>query len=394
MDYSFIKSPEDLLKVQTKDIGSKLFKYLFGRRKEGVRFKTDTQFVLKKGQYPYLEKDIKTTMGNYMVNRALFNDNLIKELGYINKRFSADTVENIEAQLSDALLEDRISVKDLIYYMDRIQFFGFSLSSTFVPSITEKTVFLDKSIKKEKEKLIKEAGDKINDPIVAAGIQKKLIDKAKESIGNDVGMDLYESGSKASFGNNFAKLFLMNGPMIDINTGEYRTSTSSYSDGVKKSEADLYANSMTEAAFAKGVNTQMGGYLVKKYMAAFQSVMLDKKGSDCGTTKTLDIFLTKEISKLFLHRYIKTSSGKVRLSKTNIDKYIGTNIKVFSPMYCIGNKICNKCAGEYFYKLGGMENIGLTTSKVCSSIMNKSLKKFHDKSIKVFSVSDANQWYD
>jgi hypothetical protein len=54
-------------------------------------------------------------------------------------------------------------------------------------------------------------------------------------------------------------------------------------------------------------------------------------------------------------------------------------------MYCISDKICNKCAGELFYKLG-IENIGLTTTKVSSTLMNKSLKKFHDVSLKLHEV--------
>lgn len=251
--YNYIKKPEDIIGIDSSDIDVKLFKYLFGMKKDGQRFKPSDTFILKKNQYSCLKTDIKTSMGNYLINRSLFNDNVVNVIGYINKRFSGDTIEDIESQLATALLNDKITVHDLIHYMDRIQFFGFSLSSTFVASLTDKTVFLPDSVFKEKEKLIKEAGDKINDPLVSTAIQKKVIEKAKEVIGtNDPGMDLYESGSKASFENNFAKIFLMNGSMLDMETGEFKTSTSSYFEGVKKSEIDLYANAMVEGCYAKG----------------------------------------------------------------------------------------------------------------------------------------------
>lgn len=394
MDLKDIKKPEDILTIKPTEIETKTFKYLFGMTKDGQRFKPNTPFILKKDQYLGLTSDVKTCMGNYMINRTLFNDNVVKIVGYVNKRFNSDTIEEVESKLAKALLNDKITVPDLIYYMDRIQFFGFSLSSAFAPSLTEKTVFMPESVFKEKARLIKENIANINDPMVSTDIQKQIIKKAKEVIGkDDPGMDLYESGSKASFGNNFAKIFLMNGSMLDMETGDFKTSTSSYFEGVTKSEMDLYANAMVEGCYAKGVGTQQGGYLVKKYNAAFQSVVLDKPKTDCGTQKTLAVSLTKDNHKMFLYRYIKEGQKKVLIDEDNIKNYINKNIQLYDPLFCVGNKICNKCAGEIYYKLG-IENIGLTASKVCSSIMNKSLKKFHDRSLKIHEVDNIEELYD
>lgn len=388
-----MKKPEDIVNIDAKDIDVDILKWLFAYTKNGPRYKRTDSFILKKNQYRGLLRDTNTTIGNFLVNKALFNDNLIDIVGYVNKRFSADVIEDIESKLAKALLNDYINVHDMIYYMDRIQFFGFAPNDTFSPSLTDKTIFMPESIMKEKARLVKENKDKINDPLIALDIQKKLISKAKEVIGDDVGMDLYGSGSKASFGNNFAKLFLMNGPMLDLENGGFRTSVSSYSEGVKKDEMDLYANSIVNAAYSKGVGTQIGGYLVKKYMAAFQTVVLDKAKSDCGTSKTLRIKLTKDNYKMFLYRNIKEGSKVVNLTDENINKYVNSFIELYDPMYCIGDKLCNKCAGDLYYKLG-IENIGLTTSKLCSSVMNKSLKKFHDVSLKVHLIEDIDSLYE
>ena len=113
-------------------------------------------------------------------------------------------------------------------------------------------------------------------------------------------------------------------------------------------------------------------------MAAFQTVVLDKPKSDCGTKVTLKIKLTKNNYKLFLYRNIKVGNNIVNLTDDNITKYINSYINLYDPMCCTGDKLCNKCAGDLYYKLG-ITNIGLTTSRLCSSIMNKALKKKHDK---------------
>ena len=395
MDYSFIKEPKDILKIKAEDVSTDLFKYCLASRKDGPRFKRTETFIMPKGTYPTVDKDIKTTVGNYLVNLGIFqnNERLISVVGYVNKRFGADVIHDIESKLSEALIDKKVITKDIIQYINNIQFYGFSLSDVFCASLTEKTVFMDKEIMDYKKKLLKEYGEDIQDPIKAVEMQGKLIKKAKEVIGDDPGLDLYESGSRASFGNNFSKLFLMNGPIMDLNTGKLRTSTSSYLEGVQKDELDLYANLNTASAYATAVNTQVGGYMVKKNMNMLQTLVLDKEGSDCGTKKTLPVLITKENMGYFDLRNIKKGSKIVQLNKSNITKYIGRTVEMYDHNCCIGDKICNKCAGDAYYKLG-IENIGLTLSKLCSAIMNKSLKKKHDSTVKTYEIKDIESLYD
>ena len=82
----------------------------------------------------------------------------------------------------------------------------------------------------------------------------------------------------------------------------------------------------------------------------------------------------------FKYRYIKKGSGIICLTPDIINQYVGTYIELRSPMYCKGECICNKCAGESFYLLG-IENIGMTVNKISSVSLNSSLKKFHDQTI-------------
>lgn len=124
----------------------------------------------------------------------------------------------------------------------------------------------------------------------------------------------------------------------------------------------------------------------KKLSAAFQTVILDDKSTNCGTTKTIKMILDKDYSKLLMYRYIKNGSGGfVLLTPDNIDRYIGKVIEMRSPMYCRSQKICNKCAGELYYMIG-IQNIGLLSNRVGTSILNNSLKSFHNMTLSLVDI--------
>ena len=133
--------------------------------------------------------------------------------------------------------------------------------------------------------------------------------------------------------------------------------------------------------------TQEGGYIAKQLSSSFQSVRLDKAGSDCGTQKYLDITLNEYNAKEYLKRYIVNSKGELILLTTeNIDTYIGKKVKLRSPMFCLSKAVCSKCAGELYYQLG-LENVGLTYSRVGTALLNMELKQKHDQTIKTTRIS-------
>lgn len=130
----------------------------------------------------------------------------------------------------------------------------------------------------------------------------------------------------------------------------------------------------------KAVGTAVSGYLAKELLAALQTEVLDEPGSDCGTKRTLDIEISGYNKKDYIDRYIDVNGKLLLLTRDNIDKFVGKKVKMRSPMMCIGEKICNHCAGELFYKLG-IKNVGLTASRVATTLTRLNMKKFHENLI-------------
>lgn len=83
-----------------------------------------------------------------------------------------------------------------------------------------------------------------------------------------------------------------------------------------------------------------------------------------------------------MYRYILEKGKLVLLTPENFSQYENKYVEMRSPMFCKSEKLCSKCAGEFYYKLG-IENIGLTTSKIGGKMLNLCLKKTHDVTMKI-----------
>lgn len=127
--------------------------------------------------------------------------------------------------------------------------------------------------------------------------------------------------------------------------------------------------------------TADSGYLAKQLLAGMQTEIIDESGTDCGTDKTIEIELTEKNKSDLMNRNIKVNGKPLLITDGNISKFIGKKLNVYTPMYCTGDKICSKCAGNYNNKF-----IGLDASKVATTLTNLNMKKFHNNVIKTVDI--------
>ena len=123
-------------------------------------------------------------------------------------------------------------------------------------------------------------------------------------------------------------------------------------------------------------------------MRAFQHLKLLPKGSDCGTTKTLKVYLTEKNISGWMYSYIVDNGKLVELTSDNRNKYLNKEVKFRFSALCEAKDghFCNKCAGNLFYRLG-MYNVGAATPQVPSKVKVLLMKKFHDS---VINFSDMD----
>ena len=179
----------------------------------------------------------------------------------------------------------------------------------------------------------------------------------------------------------------MKGAIKSSFDGKYRINKSNYNSGISKEEYASFSDSAVLGSYMRAVNTAKGGYLAKETNQGLSSVRLSAKGSNCGTTKTEQVLLTKSNKKDYINRFIVDHGNIIELTDDNWSKYENKVVNMRSPLYCIEKQpcYCNICVGNSPYKMN-MENIGSAFNTIPNAIMYVSMKAFHDTTIKTSEI--------
>ena len=385
-----LKPEEMTFTVLTDLLGDKLKRLPNGKFESKSKVQPNHELVLEANEY-FNKQKITTTVGLFVYNKIIIERELIDVLGYINETVSDKKLGQIESILSEALLNDKITPETMAKYLDRTQWLSKQLHTVICGSFTMETLKPVPAVIKRRDQLVKQNKEALErgDVITAVKIEKELLAMASETLKNDHGMDLYASGARGSFGNNYKTVSVMKGPVFNPTTGKFDVVNSNFMEGIRKEDIPIYGNAIITGAYPKAIGTATSGYFSKQIIAALQAVQLDEPGSDCGTKGYLKMTIKPSMKGDFMYRYVIDGGKLVMLDKNNIDKYVGKEIKLRSPKYCIGKKVCMKCAGDMYDKLQ-IKNVGLTASRVSSTLLNLSMKKFHNTTASIYELDTNN----
>ena len=386
------KDIEELLNLTEKDITMSLIMNLFGDFGEYQKFNPYDIITIPTGRYggPIPNGSTKSNKAPFTttVGRLIFNKyfiecepELLQLIGYVNDNVSKKTYGKLFDTLGYAILEDRISMETYKRFCVRTQKF-MPYVSILAPNHSDNMLTITKKINKKKAELIKanqEAFDR-GDVIVVDQISKELLDYARELMKDDPAMDMFLSGAGGSFENNFKNMFIMRGSVQDPDPRKsYNIITSNYIDGVSKEEYSKLANTLAAGPYSRSKKTELGGYWEKLFLTAFQHIVLQEPGSDCGTKRHITMKLTDKNIGMVMYCYVINDDGSLtEITSQNQNKFIGKTVKLrFSSMCEAKDGICNMCAGNLFYRLG-IRNVGASTPQIPSKLKVLSMKLFHD----------------
>lgn len=375
----------EIMNLKEEDINMQLLRDYFAVKKsqDAPRFSASDTFRLPSNKL-YNRTDIETTVGRYLINMYLIPDKYLAKKGYQNITYTAGDISSMEKELAVMFLNDELNAEEYSEFLDRGEWITLGTSYFMVPTMNYDMNVPIPEVIKRRDELFEEYAEEIakGDSNASAKIESELLTLSKELIkekGNE-GFDFFESG-EFNFANNYKKTSIMSGAVENPYTKKLDILKSNYIDGISKEDFPYLANITVIGGYSRGVETQKAGYETKKINNAMQVVMLDEEGTNCGTQNTLRINLPDAMKAMFLYRNIVIGNEILMLTDKNIDRYVGKDIYLRSPMYCTGDKICHTCSGDLFHKLG-MKNAGLLNSTMSGSLMNLSMKKFHDTTIK------------
>ncbi len=381
----------ELLALQPNDLTFSKMVALLGRVKSPgaklqptkPRFEPTDTFEISHADYSLVKSTHTTTVGKYIYNRYVIEGAGVQAAtGYVDWEISDGGNKKVEDIISKALLDDIITVDQFNAYIVRRDTLGQQLRAVIAASFTPGILKAPANVLKRRAELVKQNAQalKDGDAVVSSHIEHELLDMTKKELAGDPGMDLYTSGARGSFSNNFKNNHVFKGAVYNNITNKYDIVTSGYMEGFSKDNLPSLANVVIAGAYPSAVGTQTAGYLTKQLLSALQTEVLGPVGSDCGTHKTLEVTITKKNADDFLYRYIVENGKLVELTTDVIGSYIGKTVKLRSPMLCIGKTLCNHCMGNLFYKLG-ITNVGLSAATVSATILKAKLAAKHDGTV-------------
>ena len=236
---------------------------LLGDFGDGERCKPYDYFQVPANTYGNNKKNknpFYTTVGLWIFNKAFIEQDLFDLFHYIDEPISKKVHGKINNELSYAVLEDKISLDVLKRFEMKVQKF-MPLVSVLSASYTDKMLTITGDINKKKKELLKKYDDGIKkqDPKAMSQIESELLDYAKEILKDDPSMDMFNSGARASFGNNFKNMFVSKGAIKnpDPNKG-YDLITSSYMEGISKEDYPAFAASLSAGPYSRAKKTETG----------------------------------------------------------------------------------------------------------------------------------------
>jgi len=339
-------------------------------------------------EYPLVSSPTKTTLGRFIFNKLMIEEvGLGNILGYVNYVLDDGGFGKVENTITAGLKDDKVTVDQMYKYTDMRDWLGLQFHAVITTSFTPTILKVPPEVKKLKKELLEKYKNELanGDPKASELIEKELIAKTKEALKDDIGMDLYVSGARGSIGNNYKNMYLMRGAIKNEMYGGFNILTNALLDGLDKKDIPAHSNEIIGGAYPKAKGTAVSGYLSKELISAMQAEVLGPKDSDCGSLGYLTITIPQKGYDDFAYRYIIEGSKLVCLTNEVLPKYIGKTVKLRSPMFCVGygntKCLCNKCAGDFYYKLGKI-NIGLLCSRPAETTKRLGMKKFHENLVK------------
>lgn len=389
---------EFLLNIKREDLGIKFITQLFSKRtrKEPGKFvieepRFSTKSLMHLGPNEYINKEaVDTNVGIFLWNKIFIEGKIEHAIPnhYFNEVINKENFGKIKEYISIGTMEKTIPVEpNLINFLKDYEFYSMKLSTIFCPSYSRALLETNDKVVKEKERLL--ADNDLNNLANMTKAEDALVAFAKKELGKDPGMTLYDSGARGSFGNDYKNMNLMLGPVKNESNNTYDFVKSNYIHGLQKEDLVAAGNVVVNSAYPKAVGTQDGGYLTKQFYSAYQSIIVDEDGTDCHSKGTLNLYLHDSCIEDFIYQTIQIKPGKYEtLTYENMDKYRNKKVRLRSPMYCTTDKICSVCAGRRPYLLG-IYNMGLTSGRVPNTLLNQSMKQFHQSKI-VMDEVDVN----
>lgn len=244
--------PDDITRTFVEDNFGRYYDEKLGKMMEPRYLLTD-KVILNPKEY-YNASRMVTTLGRILTYKMIFEAHLTNIIGFINEPLTNDRLTSLEEIISNAILDKKITTDIAADYYNRVQWVGLALHSFLCGSFTENTIKPLPQVIALRKKLYEQYAEELKGPqagVVAANIEKQLIAEAKKILKDDPGMDLYNSGARGSFGNNYKNMMITKGPVYNNVTKKFDVISNSLVEGIQKEDIPSFGSQVIAGSYPK-----------------------------------------------------------------------------------------------------------------------------------------------
>lgn len=362
---------------------------LEGAQPGKIIFRWKDPIELPKFSLSNLKDDIKTTVGNVVVNQVLLCYPFGQSIPFQTGVVSMGKIEAMIAEKLDDLPEDPSAEKDPNkIYTDQLEerFYPAAFAITgwaqiSAPAATPYTIVTSPDIKALRLKLLKEYHDQLDDPAIIAKIMKELIDHDKAFQAKDPEKGFLKPGK--DFDVVRAKQYLMHGIEYDFtDKSKITVIERSLSEGWDIKKLPEMANSLIDGSFNRGAMTALGGEAAKFLGRFFLNNIISE--DDCGSKIGKFHLISGDIQRNFLGMYHLLEDGTTELlTEELLEQYKGKRILLRSPLFCktVDGNFCVHCMGKRFDN--SRNSLGALAIEAGNRMMGIMMSSMHGRALKV-----------
>lgn len=342
-----------------------------------------SDIVTLKPENTILVKDeVKTTVGNAILNKLLFEDCFGDKIPFQPKEdWSISSIE--DDYIAPGLVSGTITVDEQNKFSNRIKFCN-GLSQLFVVTMTERNLSTPPDFLKLKAEIVKKYADPVTGKVTSSkdviAIEDELKKIYDDYIKDDPSYGKFMSGFKVKEVS-AKKMLLSAGAGQDPNDPDKIIYVDkALQEGWPEDNDALVMmfNEIRYSSYARGKETMYGGEIAKLVLGALNTYEITS--GDCGSTLGMKHIITNKTKKSFIGLYYNTPNGPKEITKENMESLLDKEISIRSLMFCLEggeteDRVCSTCAGKFL----SLKKHGIVyaVTSLTSTVTKSSLKVMH-----------------
>lgn len=279
----------------------------------------------------YVNENIETTIGRFLLNVVVFFESFKGKVPYINEQIDGKRIKKVISDLmtdnpkdGEELPPGKATVDECLKVTQQLDYLE-GLNQVFVKASSVDVFTIDPNIIKLRDELLQDLENRglLNDPVAVVEVINRLVAEDAKVQYNGPSKDLFINESFIS--NSRKKMFLVFDMAPDFHTGKYELLKKSLNEGWDLTKFSAYVNTAIDASYSRSVSVALAGADVKTVILLTGRIKAIQ--GDCGSKRTELVKLTERNFNMWTGGFYLDQNNKLtNITDTDFDTLKGKEV--------------------------------------------------------------------